>query len=167
MQGCYFLPSRSLRTALKNAARRGVQVTVLLPGKSDLPMAKRATTYLYRWLLRNKIGIYEWEKSILHGKLAVIDRKWVTIGSYNLNHLSEYSSIEMNVEVLDEAFAAVTQNAMADLIKQSTAVTTDAYTHERSIPDKFLDWLSYIFARWGMLFLFFLVKREHRYKEAE
>jgi len=161
----YFLPSRSIRTALKYAARRGVQVNLLLPGKSDIVMAKRATTYLYRWLLRNNIGIYEWHESILHGKLAVVDNKWVTIGSYNLNHLSEYSSIEMNVEVLDVPFATHTQHTLSALLAQSTAVTADTYSHERSIADKFLDWMSYVFARWLMFFLFFLVKREHAYKE--
>ena len=163
----YFLPSRSIRTALKYAARRGVQVSVLLPGKSDIYMAKRATTYLYRWLLRNNIAIYEWHDSILHGKLAVVDNKWVTIGSYNLNHLSEYSSIEMNVEVLDETFATHTQNILTDLLAQSTAVTADSYSHKRRTIDKFLDWMSYVFARWMMFFLFFLVKREHEFKEQE
>lgn len=163
----YFLPSRSIRSALKYAARRGVQVNVLLPGKSDIVMAKRATTYLYRWLLRNNIGIYEWQDSVLHGKLAVVDNKWVTIGSYNLNHLSEYSSIEMNVEVLDGPFATHTQNTLSALLAKSTAVTTDTYSQKRSSVDKFLDWMSYVFARWIMFFLFFLVKREHEYKEQE
>lgn len=163
----YFLPSRSLRTTLKYAARRGVRVSVLLPGKSDLAMAKRATTYLYRWLLKNNIAIYEWEKSILHGKMAVVDNKWVTIGSYNLNHLSEYSSIEMNVEVLDETFAATTQRALSELMQQSTAITTDTYALKRGFFNRFLDWGSYIFARWIMLFLFFLVKRDHNYTDAE
>lgn len=163
----YFLPGRSLRTALKNAARRGVQVRVLLPGKSDLAMAKRATRYLYCWLLKNNIVIYEWEKSILHGKLAVIDSKWVTIGSYNLNHLSEYSSIEMNVEVLDEHFAATVHQTLLGLMQQSTKITTDTFAMKRRAFDRFLDWGAYLFARWIMLFLFFLVKRDHKYKDAE
>lgn len=161
----YFLPSRSLRVALKRAARRGVQVNLLLPGKSDINIAKRATTYLYRWLLRNNIGIYEWRHSILHGKLAVVDDKWVTIGSYNLNHLSKYSSIELNIEVLDEDFATNTRHTLSALMLQSTAVTNDTYGNKRSHLDKLLDWASYVSARWIMLFLFFLIKRDQGYKE--
>lgn len=115
----YFLPSRSIRTALKRAARRGVQVNLLLPGISDVPMAKRAIRYLYQEMLEVNIQIYEWEDSILHGKMAVVDNKWVTLLVYNLNHLSQYSSIEMNLEVLDDAFATSVQDYLSTLLSQS------------------------------------------------
>jgi cardiolipin synthase len=161
----YFLPSRSMRRVLENATQRGVKVVVLLPGVSDLPMAKRATRYLYQWVLRNNIAIYEWDSSILHGKLAVVDHQWVTIGSFNLNHLSQYSSIEMNVEVLDEDFARSVQDHLSVLIQQSTPVTANTFLHFRSILDRVLDWGSYTLARWIMLFLFFLVRRDQEYRE--
>ena len=163
----YFLPSRSIRTALKRAARRGVQVNLLLPGISDVPMAKRAIRYLYQEMLEVNIQIYEWEDSILHGKMAVVDNKWVTLGSYNLNHLSQYSSIEMNVEVLDEAFATSVQDYLSTLLSQSTLIGADAFHQKLSRLDKIFDWASYTLGRWIMSFLFFLVRREHRYKEKE
>lgn len=163
----YFLPNRNLRSALKKAVKRNVQVTVLLPGQSDLPMAKRATRYLYQWLMRNNIRIFEWEDSILHGKLAVVDNQWATIGSYNLNHLSQYSSIEMNIEVLDTAFATSVQQHLNGLTEQSTAVTTESFRLVHGVLNKFLDWASYTLARWIMKALFFLVRREHQYKEKE
>jgi len=163
----YFLPSRSIRTALKRAARRGVQVNLLLPGISDVPMAKRAIRYLYQEMLEVNIQIYEWDNSILHGKMAVVDNKWVTLGSYNLNHLSQYSSIEMNVEVLDEAFAASVQNHLSTLLSQSTLIGADVFHQKMSRTDKLLDWASYTLGRWIMSFLFFLVRREHRHKENE
>ena len=162
----YFLPSRGVRTALKNASRRGVKITVLLPGKLDLPMARRATRYLYRWLSRNKIEIYEWTESVLHGKIAVVDNNWSTVGSYNLNHLSEYSSIETNVEVLDKDFAASVNNTLAGLVKQCSHVPADSFNN-RGLINKFLDWISYILGRWMMLLLFFLIARGHRYKNIQ
>lgn len=160
----YFLPSHNLRRTLQAAAQRGVRINMLLPGISDVPMAKRATRYLYQWLLRNNIGIYEWHNSILHGKLAVVDQKWTTIGSYNLNALSQYSSIEMNLEVLDKGFSTQVLDNLAPLLEQSTHITIE---YKLGIPDKFLDWASYTLARWIMLLMFFLVRREHRYKEKE
>lgn len=158
----YFLPSRGVRTALKNAARRGVKVTVMLPGESDIKTAKRAIRYLYRWLLRNNIRIYEWGGSILHGKLAVVDKQWVTLGSYNLNHISEYSSIEMNVETLDKDFAASVIDTLSGLREKCIRIPADSFSNRDPV-NKFLDWFSYILSRWGMLFLFFLIARGHRY----
>jgi len=163
----YFLPSRSIRTALKRAARRGVKVNLLLPGVSDVPMAKRAIRYLYQEMLEVNIQIYEWDDSIVHGKMAVVDNKWVTIGSYNLNHLSQYSSIELNVEILDDPFAASVQDYLSTLIGKSTLIGADAIHQKLSRIDKILDWASYTLGRWIMSFLFFLVRREHRFKEKE
>lgn len=101
----YFLPGRFFRKRLKEAAKRGVKIKILLPGVSDVPLAKQAIHYLYRFLLRNNIEIYEWMPSVLHGKVACVDGKWCTVGSYNLNYLSAYASIEFNIGVLDEEFS--------------------------------------------------------------
>jgi cardiolipin synthase len=161
----YFLPNRALRTALIKAARRGVRVSVLLPGESDLPVAKRAIRYLYGELLRNDIEVYEWGSSILHGKLAVADDRWVTVGSYNLNHLSQYSSIEMNVEVLDEPFAIAVRDAFFSLTGQSDRISPARVGPSLSLTDQALDWASYTLARWSMLLLYFFIRREYRYRE--
>ena len=101
----YFLPGRNERKLLRNASRRGVDITIVLSAESDAPVFKRATKFLYDFILRNNIKIYEYLPSNLHAKVATVDGKWSTIGSYNLNHLSDYGSIEMNVDILDNDFA--------------------------------------------------------------
>ena len=103
--GSYFLPGTKLRTALINAAERGVEVHLIMAGISDVPVFQAATRWLYDLLFRNNIKVYEWEGSVLHGKGAVVDDAWTTIGSFNLNHLSAYGSIELNIDVLDEKFS--------------------------------------------------------------
>ena len=69
-------------------------------------MFKRATNFLYDFILRNNIKIYEYLPSNLHAKVATVDGKWSTIGSYNLNHLSDYGSVEMNADILDSRFCS-------------------------------------------------------------
>lgn len=157
----YFLPSRGVRRALKYSARRGVKVIVMVPGESDIQTAKRAVRYLYRWLSRNNIRIFEWGGSILHGKLALVDQQWVTVGSYNLNHISEYSSIEMNVEVLDEGFASSVRETLTGLREKCIPVPPDSFI-KRNFVNRLLDWVSYVLSRWLMMFLFFLISREYR-----
>jgi cardiolipin synthase len=82
----YFLPGRNERRLLKMAGKRGVDITIVLAADSDAPIFKRATGFLYDFILRSNIKIYEYLPSNLHAKVATIDGKWVTIGSYNLNH---------------------------------------------------------------------------------
>ncbi|HEX5624849.1 MAG TPA: phospholipase D-like domain-containing protein, partial [Saprospiraceae bacterium] len=69
----YFLPGNRIRKALEQASKRGVDITIVLAGNSDIPLAINATYYLYRWLHRCQIKIYEWNPSVLHAKLAIID----------------------------------------------------------------------------------------------
>ena len=97
----YFLPGRNERRLLRNASRRGVDIKIVLSAESDAPVFKRATNFLYDFILRNNITIYEYLPSNLHAKVATVDGNWSTIGSYNMNHLSDYGSIEMNADILD------------------------------------------------------------------
>lgn len=113
----YFLPGAKLKRALLMAARRGVKVNIILSGISDIPIFRLATSFLYGIFLHHKINIYEWKKSVLHGKAAVIDNRWTTVGSFNLNHLSAFGSIELNVDVLDELLAQSFNNHLNDIIK--------------------------------------------------
>ncbi|OFY87649.1 MAG: hypothetical protein A3F72_13430 [Bacteroidetes bacterium RIFCSPLOWO2_12_FULL_35_15] len=113
----YFLPGLRLKKALIDAAGRGVEINIILSGISDVPVFRVATSYLYRVFLNHSINIYEWKKSILHGKVAVIDNEWTTIGSFNLNHLSAFGSIELNVDVLDKTFAKSCSKHFMDVIE--------------------------------------------------
>ncbi|MEJ0057218.1 MAG: phospholipase D-like domain-containing protein [Bacteroidota bacterium] len=72
----YFLPGLMFRRAIKNASKRGVKIKVILAGLSDIGTSKYAERYLYRWLFKNKVEIYEYSKTVLHGKIAVSDASW-------------------------------------------------------------------------------------------
>ena len=84
----YFLPDRSLVRTITAAARRGVGVRLLLPGRSDVALARRATRRLYRGLLRAGVEIREWGRSVMHAKMAVADGARLLLGSFNLDPFS-------------------------------------------------------------------------------
>ena len=100
----YFFPRRKFMKQLVHAARRGVKVKLILPKHSDWPSYVLATRHLYLYFLKNGVEIYEWNKSILHGKLATVDGRFSTIGSFNLNYTSYQQNLEMNVDVMSDQF---------------------------------------------------------------
>ncbi|QRK09393.1 cardiolipin synthase B [Archangium violaceum] len=101
----YFLPDTGFVRALRRAARRGVEVHLLLAGRSDVPFARAATMRLYRTLLRAGVHIHEWTATTLHAKAAVVDGERLLVGSFNLDPLS-LVNLETLVEVEDAAVAA-------------------------------------------------------------
>lgn len=100
----YFLPGRHFRHALIAAARRGVRVTLLLQGRMEY-LLMFATHSFYSTFLSHGIEIYEYRKSFMHSKVAVIDSKWATVGSSNIDPFSLLLAREANVVVRDQAFA--------------------------------------------------------------
>lgn len=155
----YFLPGNRIRRLLKRAVERGVLVRVVLVGNSDVPLVKPAMTYLYDWMLRNNILIYEWKKSVLHGKLAVADHQWVTVGSYNLNALSDYGSLELNVEVMDKDFARETERTLETIIANGCEpVNEQQFLKHKNWISQFLRWLSYVLVRLSLRVLFALMQ---------
>ena len=130
----YFLPGRLFRKKISQAVKRGVHVKVILAGRSDIMMAKHAERYLYDWLLRNKIEIYEYQETVLHAKLAVYDGRKVTIGSYNVNNISAYASLELNMEVQNHSFAAYVDNEMEQIMNDHCKlITRENYTSSTNI----------------------------------
>jgi len=127
----YFLPGILIKKNLSVAARRGVKMRIIAAGASDVPLAKQAERYLYRWLFRNNIEIYEYKKNILHGKLSVCDETWVTIGSYNVNNVSAYASIELNLDVLNTSFAKKTKKTMQKIIEEDCIQITSIEYNEK------------------------------------
>lgn len=105
LANAYFLPGRKMRRALIVAAQRGVRVRLLLQGRYEYFMQYHATRALYRSLLAAGIEIFEYVDSFLHAKVAVVDQRWVTVGSSNIDPLSLLLAREANVVVLDAAFA--------------------------------------------------------------
>lgn len=104
----YFLPDRRLVRTITAAARRGVSVTLLLPGRSDVPFARQAAMRLYGRLLAAGVRIFEWQRSVLHAKAAVMDGERLLLGSFNLDPLS-LANLETLLEVHDAAAAGQAQ----------------------------------------------------------
>ncbi|MBC5781751.1 cardiolipin synthase ClsB [Ramlibacter sp. USB13] len=101
----YFVPGGRMRRALVSAARRGVHVSLLLQGRYEYFMQYYAARPVFGALLRAGIHIHEYAPSFLHAKVAVIDGRWATVGSSNLDPLSLLLAREANVVVEDEGFA--------------------------------------------------------------
>jgi cardiolipin synthase len=101
----YFVPGAKLRRALKLAAKRGVKVQLLLQGKYEYFMQYHAARPVYGALLAAGIEIYEYDKSYLHAKVAVIDSVWATVGSSNLDPLSLLLAREANIVIQNAPFA--------------------------------------------------------------
>jgi cardiolipin synthase len=141
--GSYFLPGKRLLNSLKKASQNGVKIKLILSGISDIPMARRASCHLYAKLLRYNIEIYEWEKSILHGKVALIDNNWTTIGSFNLNNLSSFASIEMNVGINSAKFANDYHLHLDKIMEQCEKITPEILEIRYNLTSKFNNWLSY------------------------
>jgi len=149
--GSYFLPGRRLSNALKKAAKRGVKIKIILSGVSDLPIVMRATNYLYSSLLKQGIELFEWNKSVLHGKLAVADSKWATIGSFNLNHLSSYASIEMNAEINSAKFSKNLSVHLINVLNQCNNITLETHITRNGVFTKFINWLAYRLIRIALI----------------
>ena len=112
----YFLPGLSLRNRLSNAVKRGVDVRVVLANISDVTVTKHAERYLYKWMLRNGIKVYEYLPTVLHAKVAVVDEEFLNLGSYNINDLSAQASVELNLLVKDPDLAKEVNAEIEDII---------------------------------------------------
>lgn len=167
IMGSYFLPGRNERKLMRNASRRGVDIKIVLSAESDAPMLKRATNFLYDFILRNNIKIYEYLPSNLHAKVATVDGIWSTIGSYNINHLSDYGSIEMNADILDTSFAMQFEALLLGIIEQDCRqVTFSEYSQRKTWFFQLTDWFSYQMIRFLMRLLFLLAAKRSKPRSA-
>jgi cardiolipin synthase len=98
----YFFPSAKLLRLLLDKAKEGVKVRLVFSAISDVPLIKPSMEYFYSGLQREGIEIWEWKETVLHAKVAFVDQRWMTLGSYNLNQLSDIGSLEANVAFEDE-----------------------------------------------------------------
>ena len=112
----YFIGVAPYTQALAAAARDGVDVRLLVPGSSDVPVVAALSRSGYRALLEAGVRVFEWQGSMLHAKTAVADGRWARVGSSNLNLASWLGNCELDVAVEDEAFAQIMQTQyLADL----------------------------------------------------
>lgn len=100
----YFFPGYRLLREIRNAARRGVEVRLILQGQPDMLVAKLAARMTYDYLLKAGVQIHEYCQRPLHGKVALVDEDWSTVGSSNLDPLSLSMNLEANVLIRDRAF---------------------------------------------------------------
>ncbi len=148
----YFLPGGKLRRALIHAAKRGVRVTLLLQGRYDNFMQFHASRPVYGALLAAGVEICEYSSGFLHAKVAVVDGRWATVGSSNLDPLSLLLAREANVVVQDAPFAQELHQCLTRAM-DTHGIGLAAHTFaNRPWRQRFLDWVAYGFMR-GMLFL--------------
>jgi cardiolipin synthase len=120
LANAYFLPGRRLREALCEAARRGVRVRLLLQGRIEYRLQHYAQQALYGQLIEAGIEIHEYRASFLHAKVAVVDTRWSTVGSSNIDPYSLLLAREANVEIIDTGFAARLRGELAGAIDQDS-----------------------------------------------
>jgi cardiolipin synthase len=118
----YFFPGYRLLRDLRRAARRGVQVDLILQDRVDMPWAQRASRLLYGYLMRAGVRVHEYHERPLHAKVAVVDDDWATVGSSNLDPTSLGLNLEANVVVRDEAFASQLRARIEHLMQQRCAL---------------------------------------------
>ncbi len=153
MMSGYFLPGRVIRKNMRKAAARGVKIKLVLAGISDVMVAKNAERYMYNWLFRNGIEVYEYKPRVLHGKVAVYDGQWATIGSYNVNIISAYASIELNIDVNNRDFAGMLDQKLEKIIQEDCVlITKEDFNLHNNILYRLWEQICY----WFISFLFFL-----------
>lgn len=113
----YFFPGYGFLHDLRSAARRGVRVALIFQGEPDTPIALTAARSLYRHLLDAGVDIHEYCERPFHGKLALVDEDWCTIGSSNLDPLSLSLNLEANVVIRDRAFSAELRAHLHELLR--------------------------------------------------
>lgn len=140
----YFIPGKAFRRQIINAVKRGIKIKIIIAGKSDVILAKNAEKWLYDWLLRNHIHLYEYQNNILHGKIAICDTTWLTIGSYNINNISTYASVEVNLDIRNDDFTEGALSKIENIIEQECIkITKENHLKSKNIFIQFRRWLSY------------------------
>lgn len=106
IENAYFLPPRAILSELLDAARRGVDVQIIVPGRTDLPIIKRGARFETPAWLDSGLHLFEYQSTYLHSKLALADDDWCTVGSFNMNPSSTVWANEVALFVRDPAFVA-------------------------------------------------------------
>jgi len=143
----YFIPDKQIVKALTEAAGRGVDVTIILPGITDSKLAFYAQRYHYSELLKSGVKIYEHKTSLLHAKTAVVDKVWSTVGSTNMDYLSLLHNDEVNAVILSKEFAAEMEKMFVKDLENSRQITWDEWKKRPLFP-KIREWFVNLFARW-------------------
>lgn len=151
--GAYFMPGYRLRKSIREATARGIQVKVMLSKSSDELVFRLAMNYLYGWLLKHQVKIYEYEPSILHGKAAVADDMWATVGSHDLNFLSTYGLVETNIDIFDKNFSKNFNDYLNTVIREKCRPLTKDHLQKRRFYETAVSFLAYQLIRFSQFIL--------------
>ncbi len=143
----YFFPGLTFRHALVDAAARGVRVVLLLQGRVEYVLLYYATRALYRSFLDAGILIYEYHRSFLHAKVAVIDQQWATVGSSNIDPMSLLLGREANVVIDDAAFAGELRSSLNEAIEAGAHLVEGPRLERETLPARIMTWICYALVR--------------------
>jgi cardiolipin synthase len=143
----YFAPDDQTVGALRDAARRGVDVKIILPGTTDSSLPINAGRYFYSGLLKSGVKLYRRRGVLLHSKTAVIDNVWSTVGSTNMDFLSLSINDEVNAVILSNEFAAEMEEMFTWDLAESDEIRLEAWK-KRPVVDKVKQWIAHKFRRW-------------------
>ena len=143
----YFVPDDQMLKALTDAAARGVDVKILLPGFSDSALVFYASRYYYTRLLKAGVQLFERRGGMLHAKTAVIDDVWSTVGSSNLDNESFLTNDEANAVMLGRDFADSMQAMFEKDLEESDQITLDEW-ETRSLDNRMKEWPAHLLKHW-------------------
>jgi len=147
IQSPYFLPDRGIMRELTAAAKRGVQIRVMVPGRyNNHPMARRASRRRYGDLLKAGIGIHEYQPGMIHSKLLIVDELWVVTGSTNFDNRSFGLNDEVNLAVRDASLASRAKEQFTADLQSCEAITLDDW-ERRSLGERILASLGAVLER--------------------
>jgi len=147
LASAYFFPGAQFRRALVAAAARGVRVTLLLQARVEYMMLHYASRALYGQLLDAGVQIFEYTKSFLHAKVAVVDGRWATVGSSNIDPLSLLLMREANVVVEDRRFALELRESLLERVVDGARPVARARWRRQPLHQRVRIWIAYGLAR--------------------
>jgi cardiolipin synthase A/B len=147
LTNAYFVPDPELLDKIRGAARRGVDVRMVLPGQTDFWAPLYAGRSHYHELLEAGVKLYERRDALLHAKTAVVDGVWSTVGSANLDQRSFLRNDEVNAVVIGEDFADQMEAMFREDVVQSTAVILEEW-NRRGLRSRVKEMAARIWGRW-------------------
>jgi cardiolipin synthase len=147
LTNAYFVPDDETVKALGDAARRGVDVKIILPGTTDISLTLAAGRYHYSKLLKSGVKLYERRDVLLHAKTAVIDNVWSTVGSTNMDFWSFSSNDEVNAVILNKEFASEMEKMFAADLAKSHEIRLEEW-EKRPLLNRLKEWFTHQFERW-------------------
>lgn len=142
----YYMPDRFLQIQIINAARRGVDVRLLLPYKTDRPVARWVARAAYYSLINSGVRIFEYSPRFLHSKIMLIDKQWTTIGSTNIDYRSFFINLEINLMSSDISLIESLSNIYINNLSVSEEISADSLVQNKLISAIYI-WLGKIFRK--------------------